>query len=391
MSECFDYSNIKVGVLGSTGSVGIQALDVIRAHKIKLDFLSANTDTQKLESQIREFRPRAVAMADAASAKELAVKISDTTTKVYAGSDGIIDMIHDSDATTVVNAILGVAGLRPTLAILESNKRCALSNKESLVCAGNAVNAMARKHNAEIIPVDSEHSAIFQALGTTDRKLIKKLLLTASGGPFFGFNKERLSTVTKKDALAHPTWKMGAKITVDSASLMNKGFEVIEAVHLFDVAPDNIEVIVHRESIIHSMVEYIDNTVIAQMSVPDMSLCVQYAITHPLRTPSVTPELDLTTIAKLTFAHPDTKTFPLLDLAFRAARSNSPSPCAMNAANEIAVAAFLREEISFDKMTECVINTTERFMNRKDLFDVDALFDIDSEARILAKEFLNIR
>ena len=388
MTHAYDYSDVVVGVLGSTGSVGVQALDIVRAHNIKLDFLSANKDVQKMESQIREFHPRCVAMADEAAARDLSARIADTDVKVYCGNDGITDMIRESGATCVVNAILGVAGLRPTVAILESEKRCALSNKESLVCAGDYVMSLAKQKNAEIIPVDSEHSAIFQAIGSTDRSLIKKLLLTASGGPFFGYTKEQLARVTKADALAHPTWKMGAKITVDSASLMNKGFEVIEAVHLFGVSPDKVQVVVHRESIIHSMVEYIDNTVIAELSAPDMSLCVQYAITHPLRSVSVTPELDFTKLAYLSFAKPDTETFPLLALAYRAAESKSSAPCAMNAANEIAVAAFLEEKVSFGKMTECVINTTERFMSSPQLNDIDALFEIDRESRELARSFI---
>ena len=388
MYNLFDYSSVCIGVLGSTGSVGVQALDVVRAHGIKLDCISANYSVEKAEAQVREFHPRAVAMADEASANALKVKIADTNTKVYAGSEGILEMIRESEASVIVNAILGVAGLKPTVEILKAGKRCALSNKESLVCAGPTVNEVAKEYNAEIIPVDSEHSAIFQALGSSDRKNIKKILLTASGGPFYKYTKEQLKKVTRADALAHPTWKMGAKITVDSASLMNKGFEVIEAVHLFDVAPKNIEVVVHRESIIHSMVEYIDNTVIAELSAPDMSLCVQYAITHPQRTKSVTQELDFFKIGKLTFDRPDTETFPLLALAYKAAESNSPAPCAMNGANEIAVAAFLADRISFSKMVDTVIDTTQRFMSCQPLSDIDALLDIDREARALANEFI---
>ncbi len=389
MSHDFNYSDVSVGVLGSTGSVGVQALDIVRAHNIKLDFLSANKDIDKIELQIREFHPRCVAMADESSAHDLSLRISDTNVKVYAGSDGITDMIRESNATCVVNSILGVAGLKPTISILESGKRCALANKESLVCAGDYVMSLSKIHNAEIIPVDSEHSAIFQALGSTNKKLIKKLLLTASGGPFFGYTKDQLLKVTKKDALAHPTWKMGAKITVDSASLMNKGFEVIEAVHLFGVEPKDVEVVVHRESIIHSMVEYIDNTVIAEMSAPDMSLCVQYAITHPNRSVSVTPELDFSKLSSLSFARPDMQTFPLLDLAYKAAESNSSAPCAMNAANEIAVAAFLSEKVPFGKMMECVIDTTQRFMSTPQPNDIDALFEIDRDARAIAKSFIS--
>jgi len=388
MTNSFDYSAIGIGVLGSTGSVGVQALDVVRAHNIKLDCISANTDVAKAEAQIREFCPRAAAMADSQAAKELSIRVADTPTKIYSGMDGILEMIRSSKAEVIVNAVLGIAGLRPTLEIIKCGKRCALSNKESLVCAGPTVMELAKRHKSEIVPVDSEHSAIFQSIGSSNKKNIKKLLLTASGGPFFGYSKEQLKNVTVSDALAHPTWKMGAKITVDSASLMNKGFEVIEAVHLFGVKPSEVEVVVHRESIIHSMVEYIDNTVIAQLAVPDMSLCVQYAITHPERTESVTPPLDFKSISKLTFAEPDLDTFPLLSLAYRAAESNSPAPCAMNGANEIAVAAFLKEQISFGMLVDSVINTTEKYMSYPQEYDIDALFEIDREARILTNEYL---
>ena len=388
MEYNFDYSDISIGVLGSTGSVGVQALDVVRAHNIKLDCISANRDVKKAEAQIREFHPRAAAMADENAAKELASLVSDTDTKIYSGADGILEMIYDSKADTIVNAILGIAGLRPTVAIIKSKKRCALSNKESLVIAGKTVMSLAKENNVEIIPVDSEHSAIFQCIGTQNKKSIKKILLTASGGPFYNYSKEQLLSVTKRDALAHPTWKMGAKITVDSASLMNKGFEVIEAMHLFDVKVSQIEVVVHRESIIHSMVEYIDNTVIAQMAAPDMSLCVQYAITYPHRTISVTDELDFSKMSSLTFGKPDTDTFPLLDLAFRAADSMSPAPCAMNGANEVAVAAFLDDKISFKTMVDSVIYSTEKHMSIPEINDIDTLFEIDKQARAYTLEYI---
>ena len=388
MASDFDYSSLTVGILGSTGSVGVQALDVVRTHSIKLDFLSANKDVQRIEEQVREFHPKAVCMADESSASDLKTRISDTDTTVYSGKDGLTDMIRQSKANTVVNAILGIAGLSPTVATLESGKRCALSNKESLVCAGDIVMPLINQYNGEIIPVDSEHSAIFQAIGKSDKKNVKKILLTASGGPFFGFDKKRLESVTKKDALAHPTWKMGAKITVDSATLMNKGFEVIEAVHLFGVAPKDIEVVVHRESIIHSMVEYIDNTVIAQMAIPDMSLCVQYAITHPHRTESNTPSINFRELSKLTFATPDTTTFPLLDLAYRVIETKCPAPCAMNGANEIAVAAFLNEQISYKTLVDSVIHTTEKYINTPPCSDLDEVFEIDKEARIYTEEFI---
>ena len=290
----------------------------------------------------------------------------------------------------VLNSIIGEAGLLPTLAVIESGARLALANKESLVVAGEIVTAKAREKQIEILPVDSEHSAIFQCLKSGKPAEVKKILLTASGGPFFGYTSEQLKEIGVKDALAHPTWKMGAKITIDSATLMNKGFEVIEAVHLFNVPAEKIEVVVHRESIIHSMVEYIDNSVIAQMSVPDMRLCAQYAITYPDRTEAAIEELDLFKIGQLTFARPDTRTFPLLAAAIDCIGKGGALPAVLNASNEVAVAEFLRGSIPFYTIGESVCETVERMQYAKDTHSLEGIIALDREARKITAEILKI-
>ena len=379
MPEC-------IAVLGSTGSVGTQSLDVARRHNINIDLLTADKNVRQMEAQAREFSPKFCVMADENAAKELKLALADTSVKVLSGESGICEAVSRSSAVTVVNSILGEAGLLPTLAVLDSKKRLALSNKESLVIAGDIVMGRAKETGAEIIPVDSEHSAIFQSLTTSDKREIKKIILTASGGPFFGRTAEELKRVTLADTLAHPTWKMGAKITVDSASLMNKGFEVIEACHLFGVSASQIEVTVHRESIIHSAVEYIDNAVIAQMSVPDMRLCVQYALTYPQRTESPLEELDLFSLGKLTFARPDMQTFPLLALAYRAISEGGAMPAVLNAANEIAVAAFLQEKISFCEVFDTVGETFEEMSYAKGYTSLSDIKDSDREARRIAQK-----
>ncbi|MBQ9152162.1 MAG: 1-deoxy-D-xylulose-5-phosphate reductoisomerase, partial [Clostridia bacterium] len=299
-------------VLGSTGSVGEQALDVARAHGIRVHGVTAHRSVTAVEAQIREVHPNFAVLTNETAASDLRTRVADTDTRVLAGFDGITEMLHTVHTEnplgiTVENSILGEAGLLPTLETLKAGHKLALANKESLVVGGELVMNLARKQGTTILPVDSEHCAIFQCLRAGRREEIKKILLTASGGPFYGYTKERLNTVTKAMTLSHPTWKMVAKITVDSATLMNKGFEVIEAVHLFGVRPEQVEVIVHRESMIHSMVEYIDHSIIAQMSVPDMRHCVQYALTHPRRLPAgdTLPEADLFALGKLTFGRPD--------------------------------------------------------------------------------------
>ena len=380
-----------ITVLGSTGSVGEQGLDVARRAGIPVHALSANKNAQRIEEQAREFGVKACAMADENAAKELRQRLSDTSIRVYAGTEGIEEMLSVPYAPdeTVLNSIIGEAGLRPTLATLRCGKRLALANKESLVCAGKIVMNLAEKKAIEILPVDSEHSAIFQALRAGSKKEIKRILLTASGGPFYGYSKEELLAITPARALAHPTWNMGAKITIDSATLMNKGFEVIEAVHLFGVTPRQIEVLIHRESIMHSAVEYTDNSVIAQMSVPDMRLCVQYALTHPRRTESVIPELDLTKLGMLTFAKPDRQTFPLLSLAIHAIEEGGALPAVLNAANEVAVAAFLQEKLSFPgifSVVEETVSKLEREAGGED--SLEGIFAMDEQARAFATRCL---
>ncbi len=380
-----------VTILGSTGSVGEQAIDVARQTGARVNALCANRNARRVEEQAREFGVLACAMSDEAAAADLKQRLSDTEIRVYAGMDGVCEMISEQygEDEVVLNSVLGEAGLRPTVATLEAGKKLALANKESLVCAGDIVMPLAREKGIEILPVDSEHSAIFQCLRSGGMKRIQRLLLTASGGPFFGYSKDQLKGITVERALAHPTWNMGAKITIDSATLMNKGFEVIEAAHLFDVAPEQIEVLVHRESIMHSAVEYIDNSVIAQMSVPDMRLCVQYALTHPERAGAVIPQLDLTAISKLTFAKPDMETFPLLGLALRAIKEGGAVPATLNAANEIAVAAFLDKKMGFCEIFEVVEDTVEGLkQSAKEANTIQQIFDFDSAARELAAELV---
>ena len=380
-----EYTIPPVAVLGSTGSVGRQTLDVCHRFGVRVDALTGGKNTAELEKQIRRFKPRVCAMADADAARDLAARVRDMRTKVYAGADGILRVIDETDAKTAVNSILGLAGLAPTLAAASRGMRIATANKESIVAAGNLVDAAVKAGGAELIPVDSEHSAIFQCLHCGTHGEVKRLLLTASGGPFFGYTKEQLGDVTLADALKHPTWKMGAKITVDSASLMNKGLEVIEAVRLFGVSPAQVTVVVHRESIIHSAVEYIDNAVIAELSHPDMRECVQYALTYPARLPAVIEPLDLFSVGTLTFKHPDTETFPLLALAYRAIGEGGLMPAVLSAANEAAVSLFLDGKIRFCEIAERVAAAMDGFTNKPD-FTVEDVFsaDRDARARVLA-------
>ena len=380
-----EYTIPPVVVLGSTGSVGRQALDVCHRFGVRVDALTGGKNTAELEKQIRCFHPRVCAMADADAARDLAVRVQDMRTKIYAGDAGILRVIDETDAKTAVNSILGLAGLAPTLAAAGRGMRIATANKESIVAAGNLVDAAVKAGGAELIPVDSEHSAIFQCLHCGTHGEVKRLLLTASGGPFFGYTKEQLEAVTLADALKHPTWKMGAKITVDSASLMNKGLEVIEAVRLFGVKPEQVTVVVHRESIIHSAVEYIDNAVIAELSHPDMRECVQYALTYPARLPAVIEPLDLFSVGTLTFRRPDPETFPLLGLAYRAIETGGLMPDVLSSANEAAVSLFLDGKIRFCEIAETVAAAMDGFANKSD-FTVEDVFceDRDARARVLA-------
>ena len=379
-----------IAVLGSTGSVGEQALDVAAKQGFRVSAISANKNFLRVEEQARQFKVSAVAMADEAAAKELKTRLADTSVRVLGGESGICEMIGAEKRDCTVNSIIGEAGLLPTLAVIDSGSRLALANKESLVVAGEIVMARAREKGVEIIPVDSEHSAIFQCLKTGKDKEVKRILLTASGGPFFGRTREELKDIRVEQALAHPTWSMGAKITIDSATLMNKGFEVIEAVHLFGVPAERIQVTVHRESIIHSMVEYIDNSVIAQMSVPDMRLCAQYAVTYPDRCEAVIDQLDLFSIAKLTFAKPDTETFSLLACAIECIGKGGALPAVLNAANEVAVAEFLKGNIGFYTITESVTDVVASMEYAKDIHELDGIIQCDREARRRAGERLGL-
>ena len=377
-----------IAVLGATGSVGQQALDVAASRGYRVDYLSAASSVDKMEFLARRFKPRAVNMTDPAAAEALKIALADTDVRVTSGESALLEGIAESSAEVVVNSILGGAGLLPTLATIDAGRRLALANKESLVMAGYEVMSHAASRSVEIIPVDSEHSAIFQCLKSGRYSEIKRILLTASGGPFFGKNRDELERVTVADTLAHPTWKMGKKITVDSATLMNKGFEIIEATHLFGVSPDAVEVLVHRESILHSAVEYLDNTVIGQMSLPDMRTCVQYAVDYPCRMPSASAELDLFAVGTLSFARPDTEAFPLLALARQAIATGGATPAVMNAADEIAVEAFLAERIGFYGISDVVCETVEKLSAAKNAHSVDEILAYDKEAREVAKSLI---
>lgn len=381
----------KIAILGASGSVGSQALDVARARGYEIDLISANRSVDLMESAIREFSPRVAVMTDESSAIDLKARVKDTPTKVLSGKDALLSAISESDAQVVVNAILGEAGLMPTLATIDSGKRLALSNKESLVIAGDIVMERARSKGVEIIPVDSEHSAIFQCLKAGESREVSRLLLTASGGPFYGKSREELAEVTLADALAHPTWKMGKKITVDSATLMNKGFEIIEAHHLFGVSPEKIDVLIHRESILHSAVEYIDRAVIGQLSLPDMRQCVQYAVDYPARMESALAPLDLTQVGALTFAKPDCEAFSLLSLARRSISDGGAMPAVINAADEVAVAAHLSGEISFLEISEVVIRTYEEMLHAKELSALEEIISADREARQMTEKIIKAK
>ncbi len=346
-------------VLGSTGSIGTQALEVAASNNIKIYGLTANRNVKLVEQQARKFSPKVVAMADELAAKDLKLRLLDTNIKVLSGMDGVIEVASSGDSDTVLNSIVGIAGLRPTLRALESGKNIALANKETLVTGGNIVMDLARKNNLKILPVDSEHSAIFQCLQCTPKGSLQKIILTASGGPFFGKTKSQLENVPVSAALKHPNWDMGAKITIDSATLMNKGLEVIEAMHLFSVSPQNIEVVVHRQSIIHSAVELTDGSVIAQLGLPDMKLPIQYALTYPQRAGLCGKRLSLTDIGTLTFDKPDMETFGCLAVCMDAANKGGLKPCAANGANEQAVALYLEEKIKFGDIARLVRDATD--------------------------------
>ena len=337
-----------ISLLGSTGSIGRQALEVIAAEDMAVAALTANRDVDRLEEQCRRFRPALAVMMDPAAASELRVRLADTPIRVAAGMDGLLEAAVLPQADTVLTAVVGIVGLRPTLAAVEAGKRIALANKEALVCGGELVMDGAARSGAEIVPVDSEHSALSQCLqGCRDRGEVRRLILTASGGPFWGWRAEQLAHVTVEQALAHPNWSMGAKISVDSATMMNKGLEFIEAMRLYRMPPEKISIVIHRESIIHSLVEYSDHAILAQLGAPDMRLPIQYALTWPRRSEGVAKPLDLLTCPPLTFHAPDCEAFPCLRLALEAARTGGTATAVLNGANEAAVGQFLAGKLSF--------------------------------------------
>ena len=351
-----------VSILGSTGSIGRQSLDVIENLKeIQVAALTAGTNVQLMAQQCRQFHPQLAVMASREAAQELQAALTGEKTQVAWGEDGLIAAATIPEADCVITAVVGMVGLKPTLAAIRAGKRIGLANKETLVCAGELVMAEAEEWGAEIVPVDSEHSAIFQCLmGCTDRREVKKILLTCSGGPFFDMDAADLKYVTKADALRHPNWKMGPKITVDCATLMNKGLEVIEAMRLYRVPLEQVEVLVHRQSIVHSLVEFTDGAVMEQLGAPDMRLPIQLALTYPQRMESPAPKLDLTQCAALTFCHPDLEKFPCLALAMQCAKRGGTACPAMNGANEEAVALFLADKIGFYDIYRLVAQAVEQ-------------------------------
>lgn len=375
----------KLSLLGSTGSIGTQALQVVQnlreqGEKWEVAALAARSSVNRLEEQARKFHPDVVAVFDEGAALSLRQSLRDTDIQVLSGMEGLCEAAAWPEADLTLNAVVGMVGLQPTLAALQAGKALALANKETLVAGGAIVMEAARKRNLPILPVDSEHSAIFQCLqGCPERGALKKLVLTASGGPFFGRSRQELAGVTREQALRHPNWDMGAKITIDSATMMNKGLEVMEASWLFDLPEHRIEVVVHRESVIHSMVEYQDNAVVAQLGVPDMAVPIQYALTYPRRMPSPAGELDLCALGKLTFYPPDREAFPCLELCREALRRGGLVPAAANGANEQAVALFLEGKIGFLDIPRLV----EAAMDRQDpgVVTLEAVLEADREAR----------
>lgn len=375
----------KLSLLGSTGSIGTQALQVVQnlreqGEDWEVAALAARSSVNRLEEQARKFHPEVVAVFDEGAALSLRQSLRDTDIQVLSGMEGLCEAAAWPGADLTLNAVVGMVGLQPTLAALQAGKALALANKETLVAGGAIVMEAARKRNLPILPVDSEHSAIFQCLqGCPERGALKKLVLTASGGPFFGRSRQELAGVTREQALRHPNWDMGAKITIDSATMMNKGLEVMEASWLFDLPEHRIEVVVHRESVIHSMVEYQDNAVVAQLGVPDMAVPIQYALTYPRRMPSPAGELDLCALGKLTFYPPDREAFPCLELCREALRRSGLVPAAANGANEQAVALFLEGKIGFLDIPRLV----EAAMDRQDpgVVTLEAVLEADREAR----------
>ena len=377
-----------LSILGSTGSIGRQTLDVAQACGHQVAALTVNRSVELAEQQARQFQPQLVVAVDESAAQDLKQRLADTSIRVVGGREGLMEAATLPQADTVVTAVVGIAGLEPTLAAIDQGKRIALANKETLVCAGDLVMRRAEENGAEIVPVDSEHSAIFQCLqGCKDRGEVKRLIITASGGPFFGKTREELEHVTRAQALRHPNWAMGAKITIDSATLMNKGLEFIEAMRLYHMPPQQIQVVVHRESIIHSLVEFNDGAILAQLGTADMRVPIQYALTWPERTPGPATPLDLLTCPPLTFAKPDPDTFRCLGLALECAQKGGTSTAILNGANEVAVELFLEEKISFLDIARLVEGALERVAS-KPADTLEDVLEADRAARQAVRDLL---
>lgn len=377
----------QLAILGSTGSIGTQALEVVSEHPdlFEVYALTANNQVDLLINQARKYMPEVVVIANEKKYPELKEALEDLPIKVWAGAEAIAQVVQSEPIDMVLTAMVGYSGLKPTIAAIRAGKAIALANKETLVVAGELVTTLANEHQVPILPVDSEHSAIFQCLAGEERNPVEKILLTASGGPFRTKTFEELARVTKDQALKHPNWRMGAKITIDSASMMNKGFEMIEAKWLFGVSPDQIQVLVHPQSVIHSMVQFEDGAVIAQLGIPDMKLPISYAFSYPCRLKSKAPRLDFREYAQLTFEEPDTNRFPNLSFAFEAIGRGGNMPCILNAANEVVVAAFLNDRIGFLQMSQVI----EETMRKASFIPVPTYEDYvatDAEARRLASE-----
>lgn len=370
-----------ISILGSTGSIGTQSLDVCRMHGYNVKCLTANSSVDIIENQVREFKPKLVCMMNEEAAKNLRSRIADTSVKVVSGMDGLIECAVYDGADTVLNSVVGMIGLQPTLEAIKAKKTIALANKETLVAGGHLVTNLAKENGVSILPVDSEHSAIFQAMqGSPRKEAIKKIILTASGGPFFGKKLSELENVTAADALKHPNWNMGAKITIDSATMMNKGLEFIEAKWLFDMPNEDIEIVIHRESVVHSAIVYQDNSMIAQLGVPDMRIPIQYALTYPEREPSPVEPLSLAEYGKLTFFEPDYDTFKCINVCKKAIEMGGLHPAAANGANEESVKLFLKGEIKF---TDIAYLNEEAMLKAPDkkAFTLEDVLETDRAAR----------
>ena len=378
----------KIAILGSTGSIGTQTLEIVRNNPdLQVVALAAGSNVELMEKQIREFHPHKAAMWMEEAAKDLSIRVADMDVEIVSGMDGLLDVSTIEEAEILVTAIVGMIGIRPTIAAIEQGKTIALANKETLVTAGHLIMPLAKKHSVSILPVDSEHSAIFQSMNGEKKERISKIILTASGGPFRGRTKDELAKMTIEDALKHPNWSMGKKVTIDSASLVNKGLEVMEAGWLFDVSLEDIQVVVHPQSIIHSAVEYVDGAIMAQLGVPDMKLPIQYALFYPDRRPMPGKRVDLFELAQLTFERPDLDTFRGLKLAYEAAKTGGSMPTVFNAANEKAVALFIQQKIGFLQIPELI----ERAMGNHKVIEkpsVDEILQAETETYELIEQVM---